>query len=78
MHENVKILRELKNFTQKFMANQLFMSQSNYSRIEKGLVRLNTETLKQISKILNVTESEIINLDENVIYSILKKKKPNK
>lgn len=78
MHENVKILRELKNFTQKFMANQLFMSQSNYSRIEKGLVRLNTETLKQISKILNVTESEIINLDENVIISILKKKKPNK
>lgn len=75
MNENIKIIRELKNFTQKFMANQLMMSQSNYSRIEKGLVDINMDKLEKISKILGVSIQDLMILNENVIKKILIDKK---
>jgi transcriptional regulator with XRE-family HTH domain len=75
MNENVKIIRELKNFTQKFMASQLMMSQSNYSRIEKGTVNISIDKLEKISSIFELSVSDIINFDESVVRNILKNKK---
>ncbi len=75
MNENVKIIRELKNFTQKFMASQLMISQSNYSRMEKGSVNITIDKLEKISSIFEISVSDIINFDETVVKNILKKKK---
>jgi transcriptional regulator with XRE-family HTH domain len=75
MNENVKIIRELKNFTQKFMASQLMISQSNYSRMEKGSVNISIDKLEKISSIFEISVSDIINFDETVVKNILKKKK---
>jgi transcriptional regulator with XRE-family HTH domain len=56
----IKRLREAKNYTQEFMANNLNVSQNTYSRIESESVKLSTERLKQIAQILDVPPEFII------------------
>ena len=57
---NIKTIRERKNLTQEFVANQLGMSQNNYSNIENGTVKLTIDRLIEISKILDVSAEELI------------------
>ncbi len=57
---NIKTIRERKNLTQEFVANELGMSQNNYSNIENGTVKLTIERLIEISKILGVSAEELI------------------
>ncbi len=57
---NIKTIRERKNLTQEFVANQLGMSQNNYSNIENGIVKLTIDRLIEISKILDVSAEELI------------------
>ena len=66
----IKKIREFKNLTQEHVANKLGVSQSNYARIEKDEVKITDVRLKQIAEILDVTEEEIKNLDESIIFNI--------
>ncbi|MBI2258812.1 MAG: helix-turn-helix transcriptional regulator [Flavobacteriia bacterium] len=67
--QRIKKLRETKNFTQEIMANQLKISQNSYSRIETENVKLTTERLNDIAKILDVP-AEIILTNEAPNYTI--------
>lgn len=60
---NIKSLRERKNLTQEFVANELGISQNTYSNIESGAVKLTIERLMEISKILGVSAEELITND---------------
>jgi transcriptional regulator with XRE-family HTH domain len=53
-HPEIKIkqLRELKNFTQEYMAQQLGLTTRAYSKIETGETQLTINRLNEISKIL--------------------------
>lgn len=42
---NLKKIRELKNISQSFIAEKLGISQSEYSRMETGTVKINADTL---------------------------------
>ncbi|GIZ16311.1 helix-turn-helix domain-containing protein [Capnocytophaga catalasegens] len=68
-HEKIRKVRENKNYTQEFMAESLHISQRAYSSIENGKTQLTIERLFDISKILEVSVSEILNLDNNNIYN---------
>jgi transcriptional regulator with XRE-family HTH domain len=59
----IKRLREMKNFTQEFMANNLDISQNSYSRIENETVKLTTDRLKKICEVLDVPMEYLVNLD---------------
>jgi len=59
----IKKLREARNFTQEFMANNLKISQNSYSRIETENVKLTTERLKEIAKILEVPAEYLLNTE---------------
>jgi transcriptional regulator with XRE-family HTH domain len=48
----LKQLRELKNFTQEYMAQQLGLSTRAYSKIETGETQLTINRLNEISTIL--------------------------
>lgn len=37
INQNVKSIRELKNYTQEYMSEQLGMTQAGYSKIEKAM-----------------------------------------
>ncbi len=64
----IKKYRELKNYTQEYMAEKLDISQNTYSKIENGGIKLTVDRLKQISDILETPVEEMIN-GENQVYN---------
>jgi transcriptional regulator with XRE-family HTH domain len=48
----IKKIRELKNYTQEFMANELSMSISNYSKIERDEISITLDRLEEIAIVL--------------------------
>ena len=68
MNTSLKInkYRELKNYTQDYMAEKLDISQNTYSKIENGGIKLTVDRLKQISDILETPIEELINAENQV------------
>ncbi len=66
--QNLRKIRELKGFTQEYIAKALEISQRNYSRIEQNEVELTFSKLDKISKILEVTPQQILGFDEKIIF----------
>lgn len=65
----IKKVRELKNYTQEYMAEKLNVSQSTYSRYEKDGNDLTVSQLKEISDIFDMKVDELINFDEKYIFN---------
>lgn len=61
--DKIKSIRELKNYTQEYMAYQLGMTQAGYSKIEKGKTKVNVEKLQKLSVILELPVEAIINFE---------------
>ena len=59
----IKNIRELKNLTQEYMAERLDISQSAYSKLEKGDIKVSQEKLSQIADILEVKPEDISSFD---------------
>lgn len=68
--ENIKKFRELKGLTREFVAVELEMSASGYSKIERGEIDLTISKLDKISKVLGVSVSQILNFDAQNIFNI--------
>lgn len=56
----IKKYRELRNYTQAYMADRLDISQNTYSKIETGGIKLTVERLKQIAEILEVSVENVL------------------
>lgn len=59
VNEKIRIMREVRNWTQEEMAEKLGMSHNGYAKIERGETRLNLPRLEQISEIF---ETDILDL----------------
>ncbi|SNR44204.1 helix-turn-helix transcriptional regulator [Flavobacterium sp. ov086] len=59
----IKSIRELKNYTQEYMAEQLGVTQAGYSKIEKGKTILSYVKLVEIARILDVSVEDILSFD---------------
>lgn len=68
--QNIKAIRELKNFTQDYVASQLNMSVPNYSNIETGKTELTLTRLQQIAKVLQMDFRQILNLNRAQILNL--------
>lgn len=66
----IKKLRELRNFTQNYMAEQLGITQPTYSKLEKEEDDLDEDRLTKIAEILGITVSDIYNFDDRLILQI--------
>ena len=62
-------VRELKGFTQEYVAQKLNLSQKAYSKIERGETKLETSRLDEIAEILEVDPIELRSFDENYIFN---------
>lgn len=69
IEKKIKQIRELKNFSQEYMANQLDLSIRAYSKIEKGETQLTINRLNMISKILDVSVQEILGFNASIIFN---------
>ena len=67
----IKRLRELKNFTQDFMAEQLQVSQSAYSKLEIGETEITYKRLAQIAEILQLKPEEIANFSDSMVFNVM-------
>ena len=73
----IKSIRELKNYTQEYMADQLGVTQAGYSKIEKGKTILSYVKLVEIARILEVSVEDIISFDRERYFSSINTVKGN-
>ncbi|OIN60341.1 helix-turn-helix domain-containing protein [Arsenicibacter rosenii] len=66
----IRKIRELRNFTQTYMAERLGIKQSTYSTIENGELDVTLSRLQEISKLLEVRIEDIISFDEKMVFNI--------
>ena len=64
----IRKLRELKNLTQEHLAEELGMSVSGYSRIERDEVKLSSDKLVKISEVLGISLDDLMRFDETLIF----------
>lgn len=62
--ENLKYARKLKGLTQKQVAEQLNMTQQQYSRFENGVFELNYDLIVLLCKMLDTTPNELFDFND--------------
>jgi transcriptional regulator with XRE-family HTH domain len=67
--QKIKQIRELKNFTQDYLATQLGLTTRAYSKIETGETQLTINRLNEISSVLQVDPIEILGFDAKQIFN---------
>lgn len=68
VNDKVRMMRELRDWSQEEMAHKLGMSTNGYAKIERGEVRLNIPKLEQIASVLGMDILELMSVsDHNVI-----------
>lgn len=65
--EKIKIIRELRGFSQEYVAEKLGMAQNTYSKIETGQTKLSAEVLKKIAELLGVSAEDILSVQPAII-----------
>ncbi|MBX3103320.1 MAG: helix-turn-helix transcriptional regulator [Bacteroidetes bacterium] len=66
--EKIRQLRQLKGFSQEYMANMLEMSLSGYGKIERNETDVSFSRLQQISELLEVDIAELVSFDSSKIF----------
>ena len=65
----IKNIRELKNFTQEYMAEKLDISQAAYSKMEKGDTKISQDKLNKIAEILEINPDDITDFDNKKVLN---------
>ena len=59
----IKKYRELRNYSQKYVASKMGMSQNAYSKIENNITQLTVHHIKDLAKILEVSITDLLKDD---------------
>ena len=65
----IKQIRELKNFTQEYVAQKLGLSTRAFSKIETGETQLTINRLNEISAVLGIGPMEVLGFDDKQIFN---------
>ena len=65
----IRKIREIKNYSQTYMASQLGITQAAYSALENGKTEIDEVKLNSISEILKVDPNVIKNFSEEIIFN---------
>ncbi|CAD0007351.1 MULTISPECIES: helix-turn-helix transcriptional regulator [Flavobacterium] len=66
INDNIRSIRELKNYTQEYMAVRLGITQAGYSKIEKGNAKMSFEKLEEIAAVFELSVENIISFETNL------------
>lgn len=69
VEEKIRNIRELKNFTQEYMAKKLGITQAGYSKIESGATKISYSKLSEISKILDIEVEGLLAFDSQKYFN---------
>ena len=67
--KNIKKYRELKGFSQEYMAHQLSVNQSTYAKMENSSTKITIVKLFSVAKLLETDVSEILDLKNQTIFN---------
>ncbi|QAA81978.1 helix-turn-helix domain-containing protein [Aequorivita sp. H23M31] len=66
----IKTYREMRNYSQEYLASMIGISQPAYAKIEQGKTKITLERLKQISEILMVEHLHLLDEVKVAIQTI--------
>lgn len=69
VYRNIRKIRELKNLTREYVADEVEMSMSGYGKIERGEVDLTVSKLIKISKALDVSIEFLLKFDTTIFFN---------
>ncbi len=67
--EKIRQIRELKGFTQEYLAQQLGVSQRAYSKMEREEIKVDWNKITEIAKVFEMEPQELISFDDNIIFN---------
>jgi transcriptional regulator with XRE-family HTH domain len=68
--ENIRKFRELKSITRETLADELGMSLSGYSKLERGEVEITLSRINKIAQILEVSLEQLLNFDASQVFNV--------
>jgi len=68
---NIKKIRELRNYSQEYVAQKLEISQPTYAKIENGTIIPKIDRLQRIAEILDIDMSFLLNTTNvfNIVFN---------
>lgn len=75
--DKIKKLRELKNYTQQYLADELDLSISQYGKIERNQTEITINRLMKISQVLEIDLHALIAFNEAGIFNASDSKNGN-
>lgn len=65
----IRQIRELKGFSQEYIADKLGISQRAYSKIENNQTKIDWERITKIAEIFGVDPIDMVSFDDNLIFN---------
>lgn len=69
LSKNIRKHREIKGYSQEYMAQELDITQSSYAKLENDSTKITVERLFNISKLLEMEITELLDLKNQTIYN---------
>lgn len=66
--KNIRTIREIKGYSQDYMAEKLNVSQKTYSNIEADKSKVNTDLIKSIATILEIDAIRLLSFNEKILF----------
>lgn len=67
--EQIKKFRELRNYTQEYLAEKLEMTAQGYGKIERNEVEVTIQKLQRIADILGTTIQDILGFEDRFVFN---------
>lgn len=64
IYDKVRIMREVRQWSQEDMAEKMGMSVTGYAKIERGQSKLHYDKLERIAQIFNISVLDLVTVDE--------------
>ncbi|WP_373767744.1 helix-turn-helix domain-containing protein [Glaesserella sp.] len=71
VNEKIRMVREMKQWSQEEMAAKMNMSTNGYAKIERGETKLNLHKLEQIAQIFNIDVLELMNSEGKGVFLLM-------
>jgi transcriptional regulator with XRE-family HTH domain len=70
VHDKIRLVRQIKGWSQEDVASKLEMSQNGYGSIERGETDVNLSRLEQIAELFGIKLSDLLELNENSVFNL--------
>lgn len=67
--KNIRKFRELKGFSQEYMAHEMDITQASYAKLENNSTQINVERLFTIARLLETDVADILELNKQTIFN---------